>query len=258
MTGPSQPAESPHDDATAELAPGHAEVSERTSGGPHHPAMFPAAVAAVVAVLVGLGVGWLLFSPQYPADDSPEAGFARDMTEHHNQAIEMSLIILGETESNDVRVLGTDILTIQGVQVGRMQGWLVEWDLPSARPTPERMTWMDHDVSDLPDGVPMPGMASPEEIAALQEAEGEEAEILYLQLMLTHHISGVEMADAAVQMAGEQDVLQMARNMGMGQVKEIDLIVDLLEARGAEPRESQAELDALREQAQDAGMHEGH
>lgn len=236
--------------------------TERDTAGPAHAAIFPAAVAAVVALLVGLGGGWLLFAPRYPGDDSVEAGFARDMSEHHDQAIEMSLIILGKTQSEDVRVLATDIMTGQGVQVGRMQGWLVAWDLPSARPSPQRMTWMGGEhangPTDLPDGVSMPGMATPEEIAALEAAEGEAAEVLYLQLMLTHHISGIEMADAGMRMSGDTDVIQLARSMGVGQTAEMDLIISMLDNRGAEPRETPAEIEAVREQAAESGLHQTH
>lgn len=234
--------------------------SNATTGSTHGDRnIFLIAVAAVVALIIGLAGGWLLFSPRYPGDDSAEAGFARDMTEHHHQAIEMSLIVLEATDSNDIRALATDILTNQGVQVGRMQGWLIEWGLPAASPTPERMAWMgdEHDQhADLPPGVPMPGMATPEEMQALDQAEGVEAEILYLQLMLTHHISGVEMAEAGLRLSSDPDVVQIATSMGMGQTMEIDLIVDLLADRDAEPRESPEELQALREVAEDAGLHE--
>lgn len=218
------------------------------------------AVAAVVALVIGLGGGWLLFSPSNPGDDSPEAGFARDMSEHHDQAIEMSLLVLGRTDSDDVRAIATDILTMQGMQIGRMQGWLVTWGLPAARSSPERMVWMGsdhaHHAAELPPGVPMPGMASPEELDALAAADGEAAEILFLQLMLTHHIGGIDMADAVIDLGGNQEVIQMAGSMSLGQMMEIDLIIHLLEVRGAEPRESPEEIEALRAAAEDSADHQ--
>ena len=49
------------------------------------------AVALVVALLAGLA-GWLIGRDSHPANDSVEAGFARDMAAHHIQAVEMALM----------------------------------------------------------------------------------------------------------------------------------------------------------------------
>lgn len=198
-----------------------------------------AALAAALALGLGLLAGWAWFAPRHLGDDGVDAGFARDMSEHHAQAVQMSLLVMQRTEDPDVRRLATDIATTQANQQGMMSAWLGEWGLPMAR-AGERMTWMsghDHDDMHLPDGVVMPGMASPEEISRLTDAQGQAAEILYLQLMTTHHIAGVEMAEAAVAGGSEPRLLSLAGAMVDAQRFEISLMHDLLADRDAATRE---------------------
>lgn len=197
------------------------------------------ALTAVIALGLGLLGGWALFAPSRPGDHSVDAGFARDMSEHHAQAVQMSLLVMQRTTDPDVRRLATDIATSQANQQGRMAAWLGEWGLPMARPG-ERMAWMaghDHGSTDLPAGVAMPGMATPQEIARLTSLSGQDAEVFFLQLMTTHHISGVDMARAAVDDASEPQVVTLAQAMLDAQSSEIALMTDMLEERGARPRE---------------------
>jgi uncharacterized protein (DUF305 family) len=210
---------------------------------------------AVVALVLGVLLGWLVFSPRHPGDDSAEAGFARDMYEHHAQAVDMSLTVLQRTDDEAVRGLAYDIATSQANQMGQMEAWIRTWGLSMARPGP-RMAWMGHEGHEAPEGAPMPGMATQEELEQLAAAEGEEAEILFLQLMTTHHIAGVEMADAALELADEPEVLRLARAMSNAQGAEIRLMAEMLAERGSQTREDvSAFLDG--EAPAGHGDHEG-
>lgn len=201
------------------------------------------ALVTVAALCMGALLGWLAFSPHSPGDDSADAGFARDMREHHAQAVEMSGLIMPKTDDEDVRRIALEIATSQSYQRGEMASWLAEWGLPLATDG-TRMVWMEdyhhgagHSVADLPPGVVMPGMASPEEIQALTDATGQEAEVLFMQLMVTHHISGIEMAEAAVDLAVSPQVRTAAQRMVDTQASEISLMNHYLGLRDAEPRE---------------------
>lgn len=214
------------------------------------------AIAGAVVVLAVLLLAVLLLA-RPPGDDSVDAGFARDMSEHHAQAVDMSMEVLQDSQSTDVDVLAYDIATTQSNQIGRMQSWLLAWDLPNAR-TGDRMAWMPDSMSvsdvsdmdmDMPQAQPgsadyraMPGMATLAEMEMLDLVEGEEAEILFLQLMITHHLAGADMAQAAVNEADEPEVVQLSETMVAGQRAEIDLMVSMLDDRGAEPREDPAAL----------------
>jgi uncharacterized protein (DUF305 family) len=198
------------------------------------------ATVTVLALMLGVLLGWLAFGARTPGDDSVDAGFARDMGEHHAQAIEMSFLVLERTDDHATGRLAIDIANNQATERGMMLTWLQSWGLPYASPDGARMTWMEHDhqaAEALPPGVPMPGMASPAEIQELTDASGEEAEILFLQLMTTHHIAGVEMAEDALRHATTPQVRAAAQRMVNAQFGEVHLMRDMLEERGAQPRE---------------------
>jgi hypothetical protein len=65
-------------------------------------------LAPIAAFFAGASMV-LLVTPGPPSSDSPEAWFARDMTVHHAQAVEMAEIVRDKTESDDIRTLATDI-----------------------------------------------------------------------------------------------------------------------------------------------------
>jgi uncharacterized protein (DUF305 family) len=166
-----------------------------------------------------------------PGNDSPEAGFARDMQVHHAQAMEMAMEIYRKTEDDELRVLSYDIATSQGGQRGEMFDWLVQWGLrQSGGPM---MAWMsESDAAHGHGGAGEPmtdaeareamGMASPEEIAALQDATGQEADCLFLELMIRHHEGAIPMAAAVIELGSEPRVLEVAGSIEAGQTAEID------------------------------------
>ncbi|MFD0903574.1 DUF305 domain-containing protein [Actinomadura sediminis] len=201
-----------------------------------------ATVVLAVAVLVGaavLAVPAVLRSGR-PGTGGPEAGFARDMSTHHAQAVQMSFIVRDRTDDARVRLLAYDIANTQSQQIGMMTAWLDEWELPKADPG-GRMRWMSGHgghggASAAP--APMPGMATPEQLARLERASGRDAEVLYLRLMITHHRAGVEMAEAVLGLTGHERVRRLARTMVQGQQSEIGLMEGMLRERGAAPSAS--------------------
>ncbi|MER6194102.1 DUF305 domain-containing protein [Streptomyces cyaneofuscatus] len=169
-----------------------------------------------------------------PAEESADAGFARDMAIHHQQAVEMSFIVRDRTDDEDVRRLAYDIINTQANQRGMMLGWLEMWGLPKSSAKPP-MAWMGHTVTPTGDGSLMPGMATDAELEALEAAEGKAAEVLFLRLMTVHHRAGVDMARAGAEAAGTDVIRNLAQGMVSGQQSEIGLMADLLKARGAKP-----------------------
>lgn len=167
-----------------------------------------------------------------PAESSVDAGFARDMSIHHQQAVEMSFIVRDRTDDEDVRRLAYDIINTQANQRGMMLGWLELWDLPKSASGPP-MKWMGHTVTPRGDGSLMPGMATDAELDALRSAEGRKAEVLFLRLMTVHHRAGADMAQAAAGSAETEAIRNLAAGMVRGQESEIGLMADMLKARGA-------------------------
>ncbi|MEU8596539.1 DUF305 domain-containing protein [Streptomyces globisporus] len=173
-------------------------------------------------------------SQSAPAEDSVDAGFARDMAIHHQQAVEMSFIVRDRTDDEDVRRLAYDIINTQANQRGMMLGWLEMWGLPKSAAGPP-MKWMGHTFTPTDDGSLMPGMATDAELAALTAAKDEKAEVLFLRLMTVHHRAGADMAQAAAGAARTDAIRNLAEGMVRGQQSEIGLMADMLKDRGAKP-----------------------
>lgn len=199
------------------------------------------AVLAAIAVVVVLVWPTGSTTEGTPSNGSADAGFARDMTVHHQQAVELSFIVRDRTGDEDVRRLAYDVINTQANQRGMMLGWLEAWDLPkSSQKAP--MSWMDHGMEGMKgmdykphDGSLMPGMATNTQMDQLRKAEGKAAEIFYLRLLTAHHKGGVDMSEAAAEMAKTDQVRRLAQGMVEGQRAEMDLMADLLKERGATP-----------------------
>ena len=177
------------------------------------------ALAVVVGLLLGYAGGLLTPRLTRPGDASVEAGFARDMTTHHAQAVEMGLIAFQRGTDQEVRNIGGDIALAQQGDIGTMQTWLRSWGLDPTGSQP-RMAWMPDGTEMVRDGL-MPGMATPEQMAQLREAQGKDLDVLFLKLMIDHHIGGIHMVDALLDASDEPDVVQAAQTMKNTQQTEL-------------------------------------
>ncbi|MCC2319358.1 DUF305 domain-containing protein [Cellulomonas chengniuliangii] len=202
------------------------------------------ATLAVIAVLVttALVAGALIGSAlvRQPAltaaaDTSVDAGFARDMSAHHAQAVQLAVLVRDRSTDEELRAVALDILTSQQQQIGQMYAWLAMWGLPQAG-SQAPMAWMgdghSHEGSTATGHAAMPGWVSSADLARLEAADGVDAERLFLQLMIPHHVGGVEMAEEAVERAGQPEVRRLASGIVAAQTKELTVLQDLLDARG--------------------------
>lgn len=204
---------------------------EGTGGAPPRSARTLRYLTLAVAALLLLGVGWTgatLFAGRTPGEESAEAGFARDMSRHHAQAVEMAMIGYANGQNPEIRQISYDIALTQQAQVGQMQRWLQEWDLLPTGSRPA-MAWMPDGVGVDENGL-MPGMATREEIVQLREAQGAEVDRLFLELMIKHHIGGVHMADGVLKATDRPEVIRMAEAMKQAQQKEINELRKLQQA----------------------------
>ncbi|WUB47573.1 DUF305 domain-containing protein [Streptomyces griseorubiginosus] len=200
---------------------------------------FAGVAVAVAGVLVAAGAITYAVaedgSGDTPTADSADAGFARDMAVHHQQAVEMSYIVRDRTKDVEVRRLAYDIAQTQANQRGMLLGWLDLWGLPKVSADPP-MTWMG--MGDMPsagEGSLMPGMATDSEMKKLGTLNGKQAEIFYLQLMTEHHKGGIHMAKGCVDKCTVGVEKRLAQGMVDAQQSEIDLMAGMLKERGAKP-----------------------
>ena len=200
------------------------------------------AVFAALALLVGGAAGYLFARPTHPGDASVDAGFARDMSTHHSQGVDMAMTMYPATSDPDLRQVALDIGLTQQGQIGMFQAWLEDWGLSPTGSQPP-MAWMaghDHGSASSqsmklrPDGL-MPGMATPAQIQQLRQATGKAREILFCQLMIRHHRAGVAMAEMAASRATEPEVRRVAQTIVDGQTYEIQVLTAMLAKRGTPP-----------------------
>jgi uncharacterized protein (DUF305 family) len=139
--------------------------------------------------------------------------FAQDMIPHHQQAIQMSDIILGK-QGIDPRVtqLTTQIKAAQGPEIQQMQGWLNQWGQPTVSMAP---------------GMLMRGMLSDQNITALQNAQGADASRQFLTGMIQHHQGAIAMAQVEVKSGQYLPAIALANSIISGQQQEINTMQDI-------------------------------
>jgi len=195
-------------------------------------------VAAAAALILGLVLGALLLGDEPTPDTaSAEAGFARDMSVHHAQAVEMAFLIRDRTDDPAIRSMAYDIINTQRAQLGMFSGWLQQWDLSQTDASIDPMAWADGHAMAGMEGMSidsyddMPGMASDGQLDELAAAQGVEAEKLFLDLMIEHHRGGVDMAEAVLPLTERDEVQYLADTIVKGQQAEIDTMEQMLADR---------------------------
>ena len=169
-----------------------------------------------------------------------DVAFAQGMIPHHEQAIEMSDMLLGKQGVDPaVLSLAGEIKAAQAPEIEKMQGWLQQWGASSAPATSGTdmpgHSMPGHDMSgggmgDMPGmGSGGHGMMSEADMAALQNAQGAEAGKLFLEQMIKHHEGAITMAQQEIDKGQFPDAVGMARTIVTSQQAEIAEMRALLE-----------------------------
>jgi len=213
----SKPAPKPQDDIKAAAA--QAAEAQRTPMAAYlRPFILFVAAAAVILFLISRLGG---SGNDFPATDSAEAGFARDMVTHHQQAVQTAMIIRDRLPDDAPVQLDQflwDIISTQQNQIGQMQAWLNVWGLTQGTVDPP-MKWMGHEVTGL-----MPGMMTTEQVEELRTLPVDEAVVRFMELMIVHHLSAVDMAEAVLDKSDTQVVTSLADAIIRTQQGEIEVM----------------------------------
>ncbi len=186
---------------------------------PSWPPTLPQAVILIAALcVIAAVVGWRLAEADHPGPRSVDVGFLEDMQTHHLQALEIGYAYLDHGSDPTLRHIARDIISDQGIEVGQMRSVLSEWGFQST-PDPEgtAMAWM-HEPHPAQQ---MPGMATGADLDRLRNAQGEEADDLFSQLMIRHHEGGIHMAEFVAMDAETGNIRNFARGMAASQRSEI-------------------------------------
>ncbi len=185
------------------------------------------------------------------AHNQADMGFAHMMIPHHQQAIEMSDMILAK-QGIDPRVvdLAKQIKAAQGPEIEQMQGWMKQWGMPGMSGMPgmdhggmhgsgpgsgSTTTTMPMPGGSMMPGVPgmgdmpgMDGMMSAADMDALQSARGVEASKLFLTQMITHHQGAITMGQNEIKNGQFPETIALAKSIVESQQKEIDTMNQIL------------------------------
>ena len=175
-------------------------------------------LVALVAALcfVAGAVGYVVGQGRNPGGGDARVVFLRQMIAHHQQAITMSQVQLLDGSHREVSVFAEEILRFQSYEIGLMERFLAEWG---------------HSRDDEAH-VHMPGMASADEMADLQAAEGDDVDARFIALMIDHHAAGAQMAQTIATDSGDTGVGGLAARMVKAQLSEIDELLRVADRLG--------------------------
>jgi len=156
------------------------------------------------------------------------------MIMHHSQAVEMTDLLRTRSHNKDLQALGKRISISQTDEMKFMQQWLEERGQPVS---------MEHShMGDMKSGdhmnhmnmgsMPlMPGMLSPQQMKALEQAKGTSFDHLFLTGMIQHHTGALVMVQDLVNTpgAGQDAVLfDFATDVDNTQRAEIEIMRNML------------------------------
>ena len=144
-----------------------------------------------------------------------DIAFTMNMIMHHQQAIEMSEMLLEkDAVDQDVVDLAQNIKDAQQPEIDTMSGWLDDWGQPFSG-----MEGMDHS------GMMMSG----DDMAALDAADGPDAGPLFLEQMIEHHQGAIDMAEEQITDGQNPAAVALAEKIVEDQTAEIVLMQELLQ-----------------------------
>ena len=151
-----------------------------------------------------------------PHNDA-DVTFASMMIPHHNQAIEMSNMLLAKGGIDPkVTALAQKIKAAQGPEVAQMSGWLSGW---GSNPSPSSMG----DMGGMGDG-----LMNQADMDALNTATGDQAAQLFLTGMIKHHQGAVAMAQTELDSGQNAEAKKLAQDIITAQKAEITEMNQLL------------------------------
>lgn len=167
-------------------------------------------ILAISFVLISLGVTAVNgFSGGGETESSDfnraDVMFMNMMIVHHDQAIEMSKLAPNRTDNENILGLSRNISEAQRAENEQMAEWLRE--LGYRRPVR---------------GHRMAGMASQEQMQRLENSTGREFDILFSELMITHHRGGIRMAQNFIRSGRNSELIEMEKGMVRAQTEEIE------------------------------------
>ncbi|GAA3862172.1 DUF305 domain-containing protein [Saccharothrix violaceirubra] len=151
---------------------------------------------------------------RWVAPNEADLRYVASMIVHHRQALDMAALAPDRASHETVRGLASRIHDTQGPEIGAMEQWQRDFGQKApAHGHSGKLPDVDH--------AGMPGMATPEQLAALKSAKGTDFDRLFLQLMIAHHEGALKMAVELLSTGSDVRVEEMANDVVASQTDEI-------------------------------------
>lgn len=185
------------------------------------------ALTVVAAVVIGVTAGGCHHSaPPESAASSSAAGmiaasdgdvtFLENMVIHHQQALELTVMVPGQSTNPELVALADRIAVQQRTQMQGCQAQLLQWEAPGVP--------AGHDAAAIP------GMADTAAVDKLRSLRGPAFDSLWLQTMIAHHRGAIVMADNEIDNGQSPEAISIAHSLLPLQQAEIDQMNRLLGA----------------------------
>jgi uncharacterized protein (DUF305 family) len=185
-------------------------------------------------------------APQQPGDPRPrpdlvrgpynkaDVEFMQGMIPHHAQAVVMAKMAKTHGARDDVRILCERILVAQSDEITFMRNWLRD---RGEMVPPADATHHKHTMNGVTHDMLMPGMLTPDEMAALDKARGPAWDRLFLIGMIKHHEGALKMVDDLFESYGalqDDDMFKFASDVYADQTTEIDFMQKMLDGMSSQ------------------------
>ena len=145
-----------------------------------------------------------------------DVAFLSGMKPHHEQAVEMSEIVLAADVPAQVAALARQIRGAQAPEIEQIDRMLTDLG--------ESTDAASHSGHHSAHG----GMMSEADLTALRAAKGTQAARLYLQAMIEHHEGAIDASETELDDGTYEPARELARSIAQAQAEEIATMRDLL------------------------------
>lgn len=148
---------------------------------------------------------------QYAAltGDDYDKAFIANMIVHHEGAVDMAKLALTNASRQEIKDMANDIISAQTGEITEMQQWQKQWNYPTTvdvASSPSSMSMSDHMAMMMDE---------------LKNKTGSDFDKAFLEQMIMHHQSAINMAAPGEANAKHQEVKTLTRNVVTAQTKEI-------------------------------------
>ena len=149
-----------------------------------------------------------------------DVNFVQMMIPHHEQAVEMAELAVGRANDPEIKEIAAQVMSAQEPEITTMTGWLTAWGKPATG---------GHEMPGMSGTEGMPGMASEQEMAQLENASGVDFDRMFARMMIAHHNGAIQMARDVSTQGINPDVKALASAIEQSQAAEVTQLEAILD-----------------------------